>query len=323
MARKNDLKKLLATKTRRLQKLKEKEALQGVSVDPQILIEIEDLELEIEKLQAELMSLDTVFDENTTSDLLQDDLKFDYRLGLQFLKSEVIAEQVEDEIKLDFFTLENRLLANLNDGQRFGSTDTLISERNRIVRELARLSFKFNLDFNALCQGKIPENTSKVSQTLSKVELDLLFNEGQVLENAGQKFEAASKYWRIWQSFPEYRDVDSKLTSLEKADVDSFVGRQNELGELMHLLEQTVLGTTSVAFVSGEAGTGKTALIQQFFRQAQAKYGDLVYILGSCGAQSGVGEPYLPFKEIFSLLCGEISGQLAQANISITLFSGE
>ncbi|MBE7555701.1 MAG: FHA domain-containing protein [Anaerolineales bacterium] len=58
MLRQDDVKKLLVNHNRRLQKLKEQQALQGISVDPKILIEIEDIEAEIEELQQELKELE-------------------------------------------------------------------------------------------------------------------------------------------------------------------------------------------------------------------------------------------------------------------------
>ena len=54
MSRTEDLKRLIKLKSRRLQKLKEQEALFGKAIDPQILIEIEDTELEIELFEKEL-----------------------------------------------------------------------------------------------------------------------------------------------------------------------------------------------------------------------------------------------------------------------------
>jgi hypothetical protein len=54
MPSQDDIKKLIRNHTRRLQKLKEQQALAGVAVDPRILIEIEDIEREIENLQTEL-----------------------------------------------------------------------------------------------------------------------------------------------------------------------------------------------------------------------------------------------------------------------------
>jgi formylglycine-generating enzyme required for sulfatase activity len=54
MSRQDDLKKLIIEYTRRLQKLKERQARKGIDTEPHILVEIEDIEATIEKLQAEL-----------------------------------------------------------------------------------------------------------------------------------------------------------------------------------------------------------------------------------------------------------------------------
>ena len=58
MSRQADIKKLIITYNRRLQKLKEQQALEGRSTDPKVLIEIENIEAEIERLQMELMRLE-------------------------------------------------------------------------------------------------------------------------------------------------------------------------------------------------------------------------------------------------------------------------
>ena len=49
-----EIEKLIINYDRRLQKLKQSKALQGLSTDPKILLEIEDIEAEIKRLQAEL-----------------------------------------------------------------------------------------------------------------------------------------------------------------------------------------------------------------------------------------------------------------------------
>jgi len=54
MSRKDNIKQLLTNYSRRLQKLKEQEALYGPSITPGVLIEIEDLEAKIEDLQADI-----------------------------------------------------------------------------------------------------------------------------------------------------------------------------------------------------------------------------------------------------------------------------
>lgn len=54
----SDIKKLINENERRLQKLKEKQARLGPDTRPADLLEIEDTELEIEKLQAQLKELE-------------------------------------------------------------------------------------------------------------------------------------------------------------------------------------------------------------------------------------------------------------------------
>jgi adenylate cyclase len=57
-------------------------------------------------------------------------------------------------------------------------------------------------------------------------------------------------------------------------------------------------------FVAGEAGAGKTALLQTFIDEAVADHEDLRVAVGDCNAQGGVGDPYLPFREILATLMG-------------------
>ena len=48
-----------------------------------------------------------------------------------------------------------------------------------------------------------------------------------------------------------------------------FVARQGQLGELHSFLNQALASQGQVAFVVGEAGSGKTALVTEFARQAE------------------------------------------------------
>jgi hypothetical protein len=67
MPTKDDLKKLIFNHNRRLQKLKEQQALEGPGVDPKILIQIEDIEAEIKNLQAALEELNETGEESVES----------------------------------------------------------------------------------------------------------------------------------------------------------------------------------------------------------------------------------------------------------------
>jgi ABC-type oligopeptide transport system substrate-binding subunit len=85
-----------------------------------------------------------------------------------------------------------------------------------------------------------------------------------------------------------------------------FIGRRQELARLGQSLAAALAGQGQVALVAGEAGSGKTALVHEFARRAQAATPDLVVAVGNCNAHTGLGDPYLPFREMLSLLAGDV-----------------
>jgi len=91
-------------------------------------------------------------------------------------------------------------------------------------------------------------------------------------------------------------DVDQ--VSRDNADLPQFVARERELAQLDQHLHAAGEGRSHAVFVTGEAGYGKTALLQAFARRAQAADPQLVVVGGSCNAYTGVGDPYSPFREI-------------------------
>lgn len=96
----------------------------------------------------------------------------------------------------------------------------------------------------------------------------------------------------------------------------TFVGRDPELGRLQSLLAQALDGQGGVVFVEGEAGSGKSALVREFAQRAETVSADLVAALGDCNAQTGIGDPYLPFREILGLLTGDLDGKLMRGSLS-------
>jgi DNA-binding winged helix-turn-helix (wHTH) protein len=79
------------------------------------------------------------------------------------------------------------------------------------------------------------------------------------------------------------------------------VGREEELRQLAALLAAARQGQRQVVFLTGEPGTGKTALLGEFTRRATAA-GAWVAV-GQCFEQFGPGEPFLPVLEAISRLC--------------------
>ena len=85
-----------------------------------------------------------------------------------------------------------------------------------------------------------------------------------------------------------------------------FVARESELRKLDRLLETVLEGQGVVASVTGEAGTGKTALVGEFYRRALERIDDLVVAMGSCNAATGAGDPYGPWRQVLLQLTGDI-----------------
>ncbi len=96
-----------------------------------------------------------------------------------------------------------------------------------------------------------------------------------------------------------------------------FVARESELAQLDDHLDAALSGQGKVVFVTGDAGCGKTALIHEFARRAQADHAELVIATGLCNAHTGVGDPYLPFREVLGLLTGDVEPQWAAGAMTV------
>lgn len=98
-----------------------------------------------------------------------------------------------------------------------------------------------------------------------------------------------------------------------------FVARKNELRQLEKLLEKTLGGQGRVAFVIGDPGSGKSALTAEFTQRALTQEANLITVVGNCNAYGGIGDPYLPFREILSLLTGDIEARWRTGALSSEL----
>jgi DNA-binding SARP family transcriptional activator/predicted ATPase len=101
-----------------------------------------------------------------------------------------------------------------------------------------------------------------------------------------------------------------------QVEMPVFVARERELAQLDGFLNLALAGQGRVAFVTGEAGSGKTTLVQEFTRCAQNAHADLGVASGNCNAYTGIGDPYLPFREILELLTGDVEAKWAAGAIT-------
>ncbi|MGD8397565.1 MAG: AAA family ATPase, partial [Anaerolineae bacterium] len=106
------------------------------------------------------------------------------------------------------------------------------------------------------------------------------------------------------------------LEGAERVERPVFVARESELAQLSRFLDGALAGQSKVVFVTGDAGCGKTALIQEFADHAQTANPDLVVAWGHGNAHTGAGDPYLPFREALGLLCGDVEAQWAAGEMT-------
>jgi len=94
--------------------------------------------------------------------------------------------------------------------------------------------------------------------------------------------------------------LQSKLLTEPK-----FVGREKELEKLKDHLKLALKGIGKTVFISGEAGTGKTRLTNEFLNRIKHK--KMIVLSGWCLSESSI--PYFPFVEAFKALSSSIEDE--------------
>lgn len=97
-----------------------------------------------------------------------------------------------------------------------------------------------------------------------------------------------------WSSLP--------LLQTYKSLASSLVGRNAELTQLHSWLGAAKTGRRQIVFVTGEAGIGKTTVVETFLERLTG-HADVAISRGHCLAQFGEGEPYMPVLEALTQLC--------------------
>jgi hypothetical protein len=85
------------------------------------------------------------------------------------------------------------------------------------------------------------------------------------------------------------------------------VGRQGEVAVLEGWCQRAAHGTRQLVFVSGEAGVGKTTVVELFLASLAAR-GEVWSGRGQGVEHLGEGEPYLPFLEALGQRAGQALG---------------
>ncbi|WP_432752669.1 AAA family ATPase [Streptomyces sp. JL2001] len=107
-------------------------------------------------------------------------------------------------------------------------------------------------------------------------------------------------------------DACAMLTGVETRSVSPvFVGRADELTTLTDALARAHAGEPQALLIGGEAGVGKTRLIEEFVDAACAR--DATVALGGCVEIGADGLPFAPFSTALRSLSRRLPGELAAA----------
>jgi predicted ATPase len=106
---------------------------------------------------------------------------------------------------------------------------------------------------------------------------------------------------------------NSVHTRSEVASVaGTLVGRKTELDRLRGFLGRVLCGEWQLVFVTGEPGIGKTALVDEFRRQAAAENQGLRIARGQCVDGYGGKEPYPMLEALGQLFRGAAADSTVQ-----------
>jgi serine/threonine protein kinase/tetratricopeptide (TPR) repeat protein len=162
---------------------------------------------------------------------------------------------------------------------------------------------------------KIPDNLGIIVQKCLEKDNKSRYNQIQQLISDLKKIKEGQSIQNINKDYnlpPFLIGEEENLTS----ETTVFVGREKELERLGKLLESALACKGQVAFITGEAGSGKTTLTREFAKQAQKNNSELIVVNGKCNAHTGIGDPYFPFIELLNLLTGDIESKYNAGSIS-------
>lgn len=151
-------------------------------------------------------------------------------------------------------------------------------------------------------EGNLAHNISALRKTLGEPTTGQKYVE--TVPGRGYRFVAGVREIQRRESGPW---LELRLLPITPV-VTHLVQRRDELQLLDRCLERALRGRRQVVFVSGEAGIGKTTLVDAFAAQARGK-APVWFGYGQCLDYHGPGEAYMPVLEALSRMCREVAGE--------------
>jgi DNA-binding CsgD family transcriptional regulator/tetratricopeptide (TPR) repeat protein len=104
-------------------------------------------------------------------------------------------------------------------------------------------------------------------------------------------------------SGPALSEARATIEDVSRWDDGPLVGRAEELDRLLEHLERAAAGRSSAVLLAGDAGVGKTRLLDELAARATAR--GVRVLVGHCVDLGEVGLPYLPFVDLLRPVAGD------------------
>ncbi|MEZ4615885.1 MAG: AAA family ATPase [Caldilineaceae bacterium] len=192
-------------------------------------------------------------------------------------------------------------------------------QQRRLALDLTRPALARQVSCSPITIKKIERDERRPSRQIAMLLADHLL----IPDHDRDKFMAMARgeFVATAPTSPDIVSLPPFLwpTDAAKASYSSpLVAREGELAQLNDHLDAALSSDGGIVFITGEAGDGKTMLAQAFVQQSQAQHPELVVATGNCNAYTGIGDPYLPFREILELLTGDIESRWLAGAMSST-----
>jgi DNA-binding winged helix-turn-helix (wHTH) protein len=130
-----------------------------------------------------------------------------------------------------------------------------------------------------------------------------IFHLRRVLEDTPQRPQYIETLPRRGYRFVGTLERSTLCGSESPTPGSRLVGREAALSELWHGIRNATAGQVQIVFITGEPGSGKTTLADEFQRQVAASKGAVRFGRGQCVEGFGSKEPFYPVLDAVGRLC--------------------
>ena len=222
--------------------------------------------------------------------------------------AEIEAPRLE-ELRLG--CVEQRIEADL----QLGRHALLVPELEALVAaQPVRESLRSQLMLALYRSGRQAESLDVHQRFRRMLDEELGIEPGQALRDLERRIlqQDPGLDW-VLSTGPRLEVVPAPPTPADAAEPGP-VGREDELSILKRLVAEAVAGERRVVFVSGEAGGGKTTLVEAALAECERGASILVG-RGQCIEGVGKGEPYLPLLDALGRLGRGAAGESVVAHL--------